>query len=126
MERSNRPLSPHLGIYRFDIQMTLSILHRGTGLALSVGLMLFVWWLVALATSPAYYEFVTGVLGSPLFRLFFIGWAFSFFYHLANGIRHLCWDAGWGFERSQIRASSWIALGAALLATAWFTLAVII
>ena len=98
MTTENRPLSPHLQIYRWQWTMAYSILHRATGIALGVGTLLLVWWLVALATGPAAFESAQAVIGSFLGRLFLFGWTFALFYHLANGIRHLVWDTGHGFD----------------------------
>lgn len=117
MDRVERPLSPHLGIYRWQVTNSLSILHRATGVALSLGLIVLVAWLVALASGPASYAETLGVLGTGWFKLPLIGWAFCFFYHFANGIRHLFWDVGMGFEPGQIRASGWAVIVAALAAT---------
>jgi succinate dehydrogenase / fumarate reductase cytochrome b subunit len=94
----NRPLSPHLGIYRWQITMTMSILHRATGVALAVGSILLVWWLVAAGIGPGAFDTVHRFLASGLGQFLLIGWTFSLYFHLCNGIRHLCWDAGWGFE----------------------------
>src|SRR5215470_13862202 len=93
---ASRPLSPHLQIYRWPITMALSIGHRATGLALSVGTLLLVWWLVALAMGPQAFALAQGFIGSWLGKLLLLGWSFSLFFHLANGIRHLVWDTGQG------------------------------
>ena len=116
-----RPLSPHLQIYRPQITWILSISHRATGLALSVGTLLLVWWLVALAHGPKAFEVVQGFVGSWLGKLLLLGWTFSLFFHLANGIRHLCWDAGYGFEIRTTTISGWTAVAAAIALTliAW-------
>jgi succinate dehydrogenase / fumarate reductase cytochrome b subunit len=98
MTTENRPLSPHLQIYRWQWTMAYSILHRATGIALGVGTLLLVWWLVALATGPLAFADAQAVVGSFLGRLFLFGWTFALFYHLANGIRHLVWDTGYGFD----------------------------
>ena len=112
----DRPLSPHLQIYRWQIGNTLSILHRLTGIALAAGLFGLSFWLVSLAGGEARYGAARALFSSPLGLLFMLGWAFSFSYHLLNGIRHLFWDAGYGFERTQRHASGWFAvLGAAAL-----------
>lgn len=112
-----RPLSPHLGVYRWQVTNSLSILHRLTGLYLSLGALVLVWWLVALASGPAAYAGVLDVLTSGWFRLPVIGWVFCFFYHLANGIRHLFWDAGKGFEPRVYTASGWAVVAFSVLAT---------
>lgn len=124
MDRAERPLSPHLQVYRWQITMALSILHRGTGIALSAGLIVFVYWLLSLAGGPAAYADSQAILGSGLLKLCYVGWAFCFFYHLANGIRHLAWDLGYGFEKSQICSTGWAVVAFAVAATA-FAVAVI-
>lgn len=114
---ASRPLSPHLQIYRPQITSVLSISHRATGLALSLGTLLLVWWLVALARGPEAFASVQSFVGSWLGRLLLLGWTFSLFFHLANGIRHLCWDAGYGFEIKTAEISGWVVVGAAAVLT---------
>jgi succinate dehydrogenase / fumarate reductase cytochrome b subunit len=97
--------------------MVLSISHRITGIVLSVGLIPLVYWLVSLASGPAAYALAVERLRSPLLQLLLLGWLFSFFFHLANGIRHLAWDCGFGFERKQARASGWAVFILATLLT---------
>ena len=113
-----RPLSPHLGIYRLQISNTLSIIHRLTGAGLSVGLVALAYWLVALAGSPSAYATAAGFFASPFGLLLIGGWTFAFFYHLLNGIRHLFWDAGYGFARMQRHASGWLVVAGAALSGA--------
>jgi len=125
MDKAERPLSPHLQVYRWQITMTLSILHRGTGLFLSVGLIVLVYWLLAAASGAAGYAQAQGLLGSTLLRLGYVGWAFCFFYHLANGIRHMAWDLGYGFEKSQIQSSGWAVVAVAVVATLGYAVSVI-
>jgi succinate dehydrogenase / fumarate reductase cytochrome b subunit len=112
-------------IYRWQYTMTLSILHRGTGIALSVGLLLFVYWLLAIAGGRESYERALAVFAHPLTRFALVGFSFAFFYHLLNGIRHLVWDVGYGFERNSARLSGWIAFLSAIACTAvfWFVVA---
>src|SRR5690606_1427727 len=98
MISSRRPLSPHLQIYRPQITSTLSILHRLTGIALGGGTLLLTWWLVAAAAGPEAFATAQGFICSIVGRLLLFGWSFALFYHLCNGIRHLVWDAGYGFE----------------------------
>ena len=105
MSTSSRPLSPHIQIYKPQLTSVLSILHRGTGILLCLGAIVFAWWVTALALGPEAYAAVRGALGSWLGRLFLFAWTFSFFYHLFNGIRHLFWDAGVGFEIRSAYAS---------------------
>lgn len=104
--------------------MTVSILHRVTGVALSVGLIVLALWLVTVALGGADYERLRSVLSSLLGRLFLIGWSFAFFLHLANGVRHLVWDFGRGFEIRQADASAWfvLLLAAAMTAAFWILL----
>ena len=100
--------------------MALSILHRVTGCALSVGLLLFAYWLVAAATGHYEYDAALDFFGYPLVRVLLIGFSFAFFYHLLNGVRHLTWDTGHGLERKSARLSGWIAFLGAIVATALF------
>jgi succinate dehydrogenase / fumarate reductase cytochrome b subunit len=118
---AQRPLSPHLQIYRPQITSVLSISHRLTGLALAIGTLLLVWWLVALASGPEAFATVQGFVGSWLGRLLMLGWTFALFFHLANGIRHLFWDAGYGFDLKTTTASGWAAVAASVVLTllAW-------
>jgi succinate dehydrogenase / fumarate reductase cytochrome b subunit len=92
-----RPLSPHMSIWRWHITMASSILHRATGVALYVGALILAGWALALASGPVGYDRYVELLGSPLGRLVLFGLTVSIFYHLANGVRHLFWDAGEGF-----------------------------
>jgi succinate dehydrogenase / fumarate reductase cytochrome b subunit len=100
-----RPLSPHLQVYRWQLTSVLSILHRITGVALSAGTLLLTWWLVAAAYGPDAFATAQGFMGSFIGQLILWGFTFALFYHLGNGIRHLAWDFGWGFELSQVRTS---------------------
>jgi succinate dehydrogenase / fumarate reductase cytochrome b subunit len=95
---SKRPLSPHLQVYRPQLTSVLSITHRLTGVALAVGTLLLVYWLAAAASGPDSYAAAQEFVGSFLGRLLLFGWSLALFYHLLNGIRHLFWDAGMGFE----------------------------
>lgn len=119
--RYTRPLSPFLN-YRWQYTMALSFLHRLTGCALSVGLLLLVYWLVAAASGAQSYAKAQTVFEQPLIRAALVGFSFCFFYHLLNGARHLVWDAGHGFEKKTARASGWLAFlgGVALTAFFWF------
>jgi len=97
-----RPLSPHLQVYKPQITSVLSIMHRMTGIAASVGLLLLVWWLVAAATSDRAYATVSWFIRSPLGILMLFGWIAAMWYHFCNGIRHLAWDLGFGFELAEV------------------------
>jgi len=113
-----RPLSPHLQIYRWQIGNTLSILHRLTGVALALGLIALCAWLIALACGERSYLAALRVFTSPPGIAALMGWTFAFMLHLLNGLRHLFWDVGWGFERMQRRASGWLAVFGAVALTA--------
>lgn len=119
--RHSRPLSPNLQIYRPQLTSVLSITHRVTGLLLSAGAVLLVIWLVAAAAGPQPYAALDGLLGSPLGLGLLFGITFSLFFHLCNGIRHLLWDAGLGFDLHTIYVSGWTVLVASALLTlaAW-------
>ena len=118
---SKRPLSPHLQIYRWEWTMALSIAHRATGIALTVGALYLVWWVVALAAGPESYATVVAFSGSIIGKLLLLGWTFALFYHLCNGIRHLVWDAGVGLDlKSAAMSAALVVIAAiALTAIAW-------
>jgi len=105
MASIDRPLSPHIQVYRPQITSVLSILHRITGVALTFGTLFLAWWLVSAAYGPEAFETSQGFLGSWFGHLLLWGFTFSLFYHLGNGIRHLAWDFGWGFELTEVRKS---------------------
>jgi succinate dehydrogenase / fumarate reductase cytochrome b subunit len=115
-----RPLSPHATIYRKFPIMALSIMHRITGVAQTVGLALLVYWLMALAAGPGTYDNARSLLGQAWVKLLLAGWMFAFLYHLCYGIRHLVWDTGRGFEKADSRRSGWITLLSALALFAFF------
>lgn len=117
MSKEERPLSPHLTIYRWPITMTLSILHRITGVALAVGFVAFVVWLEAIAFDVVSYRAFRDVSQSTAGQLMLLGWLFCFFFHLSNGIRHLVWDSGRMFEKNQADLSAWFVLVSAVVLT---------
>ncbi|HEV2334238.1 MAG TPA: succinate dehydrogenase, cytochrome b556 subunit [Stellaceae bacterium] len=121
MASDPRPLSPHLQIYRWQLTSVLSILHRFAGVALTLGAILLVWWFGAAADGPEAYAGVQAFLGSWLGRLLLFGWSLALFYHLCNGLRHLWWDTGRGFELKTAYASGWTVVGATIVLTliAW-------
>ncbi len=121
MSIENRPLSPHLQVYKWLWTMMFSIVHRATGVALAVGTLVLVWWLLALASGPEAFAFAQTMLGSIVGRLALLGWTWSLFYHLANGVRHLVWDIGWGFELGVAQASGWfvVVISIVLTLAAW-------
>jgi len=108
MRSADRPLSPHLQIYRWQLTSVLSILHRAAGIALSAGTILLVWWLVAAASGPEAYDEVEDFLGSWLGLLLLFGWTASLFYHLCNGVRHHVWDTGHAFGLKSVYTGGWI------------------
>lgn len=112
-----RPLSPHLQIYRLQLTSVLSITHRMTGMTLSIGLIAFVFWLGCIAMGPETYTFGQRVFSNVLFKFCLFGWTFSFYYHLGNGLRHLFWDAGYGFELKTTYRSGWAVILFALSLT---------
>lgn len=105
MASRDRPLSPHIQVYRPQITSVLSILHRITGVALTFGTLFLTWWLVSAAYGPEAFDTSQAFLGSWFGHLLLWGFTFSLFYHLGNGIRHLAWDFGWGFELPDVRKS---------------------
>ncbi|MDX1975675.1 MAG: succinate dehydrogenase, cytochrome b556 subunit [Rickettsiales bacterium] len=114
----NRPLSPHLTVYRPQITTILSITHRMTGVALYMGTALLVAWLWSSAYLPDYYETIHGCLTSWCGRVLLVGWTVAFYFHLANGIRHLFWDIGKGFDIPSMNRSGWLVILFTLIMTA--------
>ena len=114
---ANRPLSPHLQVYRLPLVAILSISHRITGVALSVGTLLLTWWVVSAAFGGPAYEAATGFIGSPIGYLLMFGWSVALFYHFCNGIRHLLWDIGKNFELSQTATANWVVIGGTIILT---------
>ncbi|MEZ5866906.1 MAG: succinate dehydrogenase, cytochrome b556 subunit [Geminicoccaceae bacterium] len=126
MAQGARPVSPHLQIYRWYLTMALSIGHRVSGVALLVGLVLFVWWLAALAGGPDSFAVVQAVMHNFLGWLVLFGFTAALFFHAANGVRHLFWDAGYGFEKGMAQQSAVITLAVAGGLTVLFWLVVLI
>ena len=109
MANTDRPLSPHLGIYKWPLAMAISILHRITGVALAIGAALMVCIIIAIASDPECYEWMRGYLTSKIGKAFLFLWTFALFLHLFNGIRHLFWDAGYGFEKhTTTKSGVWV------------------
>lgn len=124
MTTRNRPVSPHLQVYKPQITSILSITHRITGVALCGGAVFLTYWLMAATYGPDAFATAQSLLGSWFGMLVLLGVVFSLWYHLANGIRHLAWDAGWGFELDQVTKSGIAVIGAAVVLTvATFALA---
>lgn len=118
-----RPLSPHLQIYKPQITSVLSILHRMTGVVLALGLFVLAWWLLAAASGPEAYATFQSVAGSIIGRIALIGWSFALFYHLCSGVRHLLLDSGLFFTIPEIYKSGYAMLATAAALTALFWIA---
>jgi len=127
MADMQRPLSPHLQVYKWQVQMVSSILHRATGIALAVGSVLVVGGLLHLAAGEESFNHYKSIIGSPIGMILLAGWSWALFYHLCNGIRHLAQDAGLGYGVSQFVRSSWLSLVVSIVLTvlvwAWVLLA---
>ena len=121
MNSSHRPLSPHLQVYRPQLTSVLSITHRATGIGLSFGIILLITWIVAAAAGLNYFNMVNSVVTSWFGKLVLLGFTWALFYHLCNGIRHLFWDAGFGFELSTVYKSGYATIAGSIIltATAW-------
>ena len=121
MSAKTRPLSPHLQVYKPQLTSIMSISHRVTGIALAVGTLLLVWWLMAAASGPDAFATVQGFIGSWFGYLVLFGFTYCLMYHLCNGVRHLFWDAGRGFELPTVYKTGWaVVIGsAALTVIAW-------
>lgn len=111
VNRGNRPLSPHLQIYKPTLQMKLSALHRISGIALTLGCVLVVLWLFSAAVSAETFAMVEGLMTSWIGNLILFGSAVALWFHSVNGIRHLMWDAGYGFDLETVDKSARLALG---------------
>lgn len=118
MPQPARPLSPFTTIYRWPLAMALSIVHRMTGIAIAIGLLLVVWLLLALAHGSESYATARALCGSWLGLVLLFGWTWALTFHLANGIRHLLWDVGKGFSIQQAKASGIAVIVASLVMTA--------
>jgi len=109
-----RPLSPHLSVYKFKYTLMTSILNRFTGVGLSVGLLLLVYWLMAVASGAHAQARAARLLSLPLMKLVYAALIIAFCYHLSAGIRHLVWDTGRGMERAQAQRSAWLVVGVSI------------
>lgn len=117
MSARNRPLSPHLQVYKLPFTAILSITHRFTGVVLSFGAVLLTYWLMSATYGADAFATAQVILGSWFGRLVLLGVVFSLWFHLANGIRHLAWDTGWGFEIPVLRASGYAVAAFAVVMT---------
>jgi succinate dehydrogenase / fumarate reductase cytochrome b subunit len=115
-----RPLSPFMlgSLYRFQITSVMSFLHRLTGIALSLGAFVFAWWLLAMAAGGEAALHAAECLASPFGKFALFGFTASLVYHLLNGIRHLMWDAGWGFEIPDVYKSGYAVAALTVVFTA--------
>ncbi len=120
--KAKRPLSPHLQVYKPQMTSVMSILHRATGVALAVGLLMVAWWLIAAATGEEAYNTARDFAASPLGLIMIFGWSVAMFYHMCNGIRHLFWDFGYLFKLKNAYTAGYIVLvaTAVLTAGAWY------
>jgi succinate dehydrogenase / fumarate reductase cytochrome b subunit len=112
-----RPLSPHLQIYRPQINMVMSVFHRLTGCALYFGALLIAWWLIAAATGPDYFAFVNGLLSTWVGIIVIIGYTWALIHHMLGGLRHFLWDTGTGLDIASVDLLSWGTIGLSLLLT---------
>lgn len=119
MDPRQRPLSPHLQVYQPQLTSVLSILHRAAGVHLALGLMALALWVIALGSSEYCFSFLMTCASPVLGKLVLGSWIVAFFYHFANGIRHLIWDAGAGFNLESVYWGGWIVLGFTVLASAF-------
>ena len=117
MSNSKHPLSPHLQIYRLPLTALLSITHRITGVLLALGSMLLVWILAAAANSSEYYEAMVPHLQAWYGQIFVLGFIFALYLHFCNGVRHLFWDVGYGFELDTADLTAKLAIAVAVIMT---------
>jgi succinate dehydrogenase / fumarate reductase cytochrome b subunit len=117
MNRGNRPLSPHLTIYRPQMSSITSIFVRLTGIGLTLGFVLVIWWLLAAATGPGYFAFVDGLLTSWLGILIWVLSLWALWYHFLGGVRHLIWDMGYGFEIKTADMMGYVMIGGSFVLT---------
>ena len=115
--QNSRPLSPHLQIYRLPLTALLSVTRRATGAVLSFGALLLVWVLACIAAGPESYANLQGHLTAWYGQLFLFGFTFALYFHFCNGVRHLLWDVGWGFDLDTTHKSALAAIAVAVALT---------
>ena len=120
-----RPLSPHLQVYRPQVTSVLSFLHRGTGLFLVLGTLMISFWVITLALGHNIFVIYQTWLGSLIGKVLLVFWSFSLFYHWANGIRHLFWDIGWGYDIDRVHMTGWIVVSVSVILTGLLWLSVV-
>lgn len=113
MQQDNRPLSPHLQVYKLPLAAKMSILHRATGVASATGLLLITWWLAMAASGIDSWRTANAIMSNPFVVIILFFWSATLIYHFCNGIRHLTWDIGQGLNKHGVRKSGYIALGCA-------------
>lgn len=126
MANAPRPLSPHMQIYGWHLSMVLSIVHRATGIALALGTVLLVWWLLAAASGPEAFAGVSGFMRSFIGLVMLFGWTWALVYHFLNGIRHLVWDVGYGMDIDSVYKSGMIVVVASVAITVVLWIAALI
>ncbi len=110
-----RPLSPHLTIWRWQVTMLASIMHRATGMALSAGAIVLAWWLVSISNGPEGYDGFMVYAAMPLGLIVLFGFTWAFAFHFFNGVRHLAWDLGYGFPKHDAERNSIVILALSIL-----------
>lgn len=117
-----RPLSPHLTVYKWPITMTMSILHRITGVGLYFGTLLVAWWLIAASIGPDYFDYVSWLWGTWIGRLILFGYTWALLHHMLGGLRHFIWDTGAGLEKHTASKIAWATLACSVVLTVlvWF------
>ena len=120
-QKFERPLSPHLSVYRLEVNMVMSILHRLTGAVLYFGTLLLAWWLIAAARGPEYFDHVSNISSTWPGKAVLFGYTWALLHHMAGGIRHIVWDTGQGHQKSAIDRLSWagFVFSAGLTAVIW-------
>jgi succinate dehydrogenase / fumarate reductase cytochrome b subunit len=118
MAAQQRPLSPHLDVYKWQLTAVLSILHRATGVLLAIGAFVLAGWLLSVAGDESSFDMFNDLAASMIGQIVLVAITASLVYHLLNGIRHLLWDIGWGFELPQVYASGWTVVGLTVVITA--------
>ena len=124
MTKETRPLSPHLSVYRWQVTNTLSIIHRISGVILYFGALYLSLWIAAISFKGPFSDLIIVALNHPVSKIILIGLSFVFFYHSLNGLRHLLWDIGKGFEPNQVRNSGIVVVMLSILMTILFWLAI--
>jgi len=117
MASTNRPLSPHLQVYRLPLTGIISITHRATGVFLTLGTLLLVCWLMSAAAGAESFASVQGFMSSTFGMLILLGWTFALFFHLCHGVRHLIWDAGHSFEKETMDQYAMVEIGISAVLT---------